>query len=483
MPDVSQQRVRATWTTQPRYYASGSYDNIAWSGTISAGPAVTDIYPFTSVSAAAAQNGGYLFYSDDNAQLSVEQGLKVSGLRLDPSTNHLSALPSPSDPGFVIDHPEATELSDGTLYVVWAALPQSETSLTSPVGLTNLQVHGASFYPSNQSWGAVRTWTTWGLAEVYGLDGSTSAGTLVVLDVPSYLVSSSTPEQLVAYDLASGQELANMSVRGLSGILSVRAGLGEAVVETVGGNYSVLNLTNGATVTVAPSVLSNSHLISESFVTGSPSDLVLLYRNPNSTQTILYDARSGQALSTLSTEQSATETQAEYGGGIFHVFDSVHSGLAGWSGSGNSFTNLSVIPEANLQSFGLVPIGPTVLLYSLVTNGNFSQAIVNLEFAEVGASLVNLTGPPGTRAPSTSSSASGPNYLLYLGLVAVAVVLLLAVIAVAGRRRGGPGKAEAASPTDAPPAGNAPPSGTPPSGSMPPPETPPARDPPVPGSG
>jgi hypothetical protein len=473
----------ATWTTQPRYYATGSYDNIAWSGTLSAGPAVSDIYPFTSVSAAPAQNGGYLFYSDDNAQLSVQQGLKVSGLRLDPSTNRLSALPSPNDPGFVIDHPEVTALSDGSLYVVWAALPQSETSLTSPVGLTSLQVHGARFYPSNQTWGAIRTWTSWGLAEVYGLDASTGAGTLVVLDVPSYLASGSTAEQLLVYDLSSGKEMANLSVRGLSGIVSVRSSLGEAVVESVGGNYSVLNLTNGAVVTVSPSVVPNSHLISESFVTGSPSALALLYRNPNSTQTILYDARAGQVVATLSTDQSATEVQAEYGGGVYHVFDSVHTGIAGWAGTGSSFTNLSVIPEANLQSFGLVPIGPSVLLYSLVTNGNFSQPIVTLEFAEVGASLVNVTAPGRTPGPAGSSGGPQPNYFLYLGIVAVAVVLLLAVVAIVSRRRGGPGRTPTGLPTETPPTGKTPVSGTPASGSTPPSETPPAGSPPTPGSG
>ncbi|HEV2167180.1 MAG TPA: hypothetical protein VGS23_09450, partial [Thermoplasmata archaeon] len=373
----------ATWVTQPRYYASGSYDDLTWSGTVGVGPAVTDIYPFTSVSASPASNGAYLFYSDDNAQLPVQQGLKVSALKLDSTTNRLSSVSSPSNPGFVIDHPESTELSDGSLYVVWAALPQAESSLPSPVGLTNLQLHGARFYPSNQSWGAVRTWTSWGLAESYGIDGGTSAGTLAVLDVPSFLVSASTPERLLVYDLATGQQLENVSVRGLSTIPSVRASVGEAVVESVGGNYSVLNLTTGDAVTVAPSVLPGSHLISESFVTGSPSVLVLLYRNPNSTQTLLYDVRAGQLIESLSTGPGAAQVQAEYGGGTYHVFDSLRSGIAGWVVTGTSYSNLTEIPEANVQSFGLVPIGPTVLLFSLSTNGNFSQPIVNLEFAEV----------------------------------------------------------------------------------------------------
>lgn len=449
----------ASWTTQPRYYATGSYDNLVWSATVSSGPAVSDVYPFTQVSAAPAPNGAYLFYTDDNVQVPVQQGLRVSGLHLDPSTNQVTALPSPNDPGFVVDQPRATTLPDGSLYVLWAALPLSESNLPSPVTLTTLQLHGARFSPSNQSWGPIRTWSTWGLAEAYGLDGSTAPGRLVELVVPSFLVGDSTLEQMVVYDLTTGRQLSNLTVRGLSTLTSVRAGLGDAVLKDVGGNYSIVNLTTGSALTFAPSVVPGSHLIGASFVTGSNSVVVLLYQNRNATQTLLYDLLSQQVLETLSTDQSATQAAAAFEGGSYFVFDSVRGGIAGWRGSGAFVTNLSLVPETNLQEFGLVRLGSSLLLYAVDSNGNLTQPIVALEFAEVGGSALNATTPTKTPPPSNPSGSSGsnPNYLLYLGIGAGADVLLLAVIALLRRKRGGgkgpdvPSSGSGAPPEDAPP--------------------------------
>ncbi len=431
----------ATWNTQSRYYDTNGYDANVWNVSLTDGPAVTDIYPHTEVSGTPGYNGGYLFFSDDNPAAPVAQGLNVSGLRLDPSTNRLSALPSPSDPGFVITHPEATTLADGSLYVVWAAVPMSETSWSSPADLSSMALHGARFYPSNLSWGPIRTWTSWGMAEAYQLDGTGSSGALVALIVPSFLVGDSTVERLVEFDLASGRELANVSVTGLSEITSVREGLGEAVVEDLGGNYSVVNLTTGATVPVAFSLPSGSLLISESFVTNAPSTLVLLLRNRTATEVVLYDLGTDQLVASLSTDQSASTVEAVYGDGTYYVFEKVHAGVQGWSETVGVFSDLTEIVEANLVSFGLVQVGSSILVDSLVTNGNMAQPVVALDFAEVGATLPTVAGAPATShptgpsGPSTNSTGTSPNYLLYLELIAAADVLMLAVIAVWARRR------------------------------------------------
>lgn len=438
----------ATWGTQPRYYVSGTYDDLVWSGTVSTGPAVSDLYPFTSVSAASASNGGYLFYSDDNVQAPVAQGLKVSGLHLDPATNHLASIPSPVDPGFVLDQPRATALPDGSLYVVWAALPQSEASLASPSGLSTLALHGARFYPSNQTWGSIHTWSTWGLAEAYDVDGSAGNGTVVELVAPTFLVGPATPERLVTYDLISGREVANVSVSGVSSILSLRGALGDAAIERIGGNYSVLNLTTGSPITVAPPFLSGSFLIWETFVVGTASTLVLVYRNANATQTFLYDLRSGTVVANLSTDQSATTAEAVFGDGTYYLFEGLENRIAGWRVEGGSVTNLSIVAEPNLQSFGVVQSGTSLLLYALVTNGQFPQPIVTLEFAEIGTTLPRPSGgtPAATSAPSGGTSSS--TYLLYLAIGAGLDALLLAGIAVARRRRGGPGRGPVTSPPE-----------------------------------
>lgn len=429
----------SSWTVHSRYYLGSGYDGNVWNLSSSQGPAVSDIYPHTEVTGAPGSNGGYLFYSDDDPTVPVQQGLHVSGLRLDPATNRLSKVPSPNDPGFVIDHPEATQLSDGSIYVVWAAVPMSETSLASPAELTSVQLHGARFYPSNQSWGPVRTWTSWGLAEAYQLDGTSSPGTLVTLVASSFLVGDSTIERLVEFDLASGREVSNLSVTGISEIPSVRGGLGDVVVQNVGGNYSILNLTTGATVPVSPSLPPGSLLLSESFVLDSASTLVLLYHILNGTELVLYNLTSSLVIGGLgSADQSASAVEALYGNGTYYIVERVHGGLQEWTESVTGWTNPTTLDEANLASFGLVQVGSSILVYSLVSNGNVPQPTVTLDLAEVGATLPAVPGAaptPVVPTPSNSTGSMSPNYLLYLAIVGAADVLLLAVVAIVRRRR------------------------------------------------
>ena len=436
----------ATWSIESRYYVTASYDSNVWSANVTVGPAIEDIYPHTSVTGAPGYNGGYLFYSDDNASAPAQLGLGVSGLYLDPSTNRLTSVRSPSDPGFETDVPEAAASTNGSIYVVWAALPKGEASDASPAELTSLALHGARFYPKNQTWGPVQVFSSWGIVQSYRLDDLASGGVLTALIASTYLVGDSTPERLVEFNVTTGQQINNVSVAGLSLITSVRGTSGEAVIEDVAGNYSVVKLSTGVSVPLSPSVPPRSHLISASFVDGSSSTLALIYRNPNATDTVLYNVETDSIVANLSTDQSATETQAVFGNGTYYLFESVHTGVVGWTDVGGTFSNLTSVAVANLENFGLVQAGSSILLYMLGTNGNDSSPTVTLYLAEVGSTLAAVPGPaappppPPTPTPTPKSSSSGSgsstNYVLYLTLVAVADVALLAVLAIVRRRRG-----------------------------------------------
>ena len=456
----------ATWGLQPRYYVTPDYDSNVWDANSTQGPAVADIYPHTEVTGTPAYNGGYLFYSDDNSSLPVSEGLRVSGLQLNSSTNRLSAVSPPRDPGFVLDHPVATTLPDGSLYVVWAAVPASETSLASPADLTSLPLHGARYYPTNGTWGPVRSWVAWGFAEAYQLDGSTSPGTLVVIVAPTWLPGDSTIERLLDFSLESGSLVSNVSVTGLSQVPSVRSGAGEAVFEDLGGNYSVLNTTTGDVVPVSIPVPAGSHLVSESFATYSPSVLVLLFRNPNATETVLYDLKTDLAIAVLPTDPSASAVQGVAVSGSFYLFESNQWGIQVWTETGGKFANVTLVPELNIESFGVVQAGASLLLYSLVTNGAPTNATVTLDLSEISASLSEVAGrppPPQQTAPpgksptpnSTTiySNTTNPVYLDYLAIAAGVVGGVVAVIAVVFRRKGkGPESSDGVpTPTKSPP--------------------------------
>lgn len=462
----------ASWSDQSRYYVTGSYDQNVWNLNLSEGPAVSDIYPHTQVSAAPAYNGGYLFYTDDNPTAPVQQGLRVSGLHLNSSTNRLSALPAPSDPNFVLDHPEVTTLPDGSLYVVWAALPVAESTLASPLGITSLALHGARFDPSNLTWGPVATWTSGGIVQSYQLDDNGSSRTLAALVSATPLAGATTVEWLVQFDLATGREITNVSVTGLSQIISVRGGLGDAVVQNAGGNYSVLDLSTGGSVALSVTAPPNSHLISESWVARSTSTLALLFRTPNASEIVLYDLRTSRVLATLPTDQSTTTLAAIFGAGQYYVFASMHTGIQAWTESGGTFVNLTDLARPNLESFGLVQAGSAIVVYALSTDGNSPTPVVTLTLDEVGSGLPGVGGwpvpppppPPKTPPPATNVTSIGSVnttlYFEYLAIAAIAVAVLLAVIAVVGRRRQKPPRS---------PSSEAPPTAKPPSPPEPPP--------------
>jgi hypothetical protein len=458
-----------SWALHSRYYTGSGYDADVWSPSGSSGPAISDIYPGTEVSAAAAGNGAYLFYTDDNASLPVTQGMGISALHLQSGTNQLSALALPSDPGFVPTNPRATTLSDGSLYVVWAALPAADASLGSPVSLTNLPLHGARYYPNNGSWGPVHDFAG-APAEVtqsYALDG---AGYLAVLAAPQFLLGNTVSEELDFYNLSSGALLSSSSVTGMSQVLSVSGSAGLAVVEELGGNYSLLSLSSGASVPINTGQLGAS-LISANFVAGSSTSLVLLYRDPNGSKLLLYDTATQRTLDGLLLGGNVSEAEGLLSGNTYYLFVRNGVGVQGWtvqvSGDppvASAFANFTSVPEANLESYGLVQAGSSVLVYGLETNGNHSQPLKTLVLAEEPADLAAVPIPSGAAsspARSSSSSVSTSTYLLYLALIAAAVVLVLAVVALTSRRRPPSGRMEPPAPWTGP-AGPAPPSPGPP---------------------
>jgi hypothetical protein len=432
-----------TWKLDSRYYSTNGYDQNVWDPSATGGAAVSDIYPFTSVSAAAGYDGGYLYYTNDNATVPVNQGLGVSALRLNASTNSLSSVSSPSDPGYLPEGPRAATLASGSQFVAWSALPAAEASVASPTDLTSLGLHGALYSPANRSWGPVRTFSNWGIVESYQVDASGTGGVVLALISPTFLVGTSTPERLVAFDLATQAVLSNTSVTGVASVLSLRGVVGEAVVRSVSGNDSVVQYASGSIVPVSVAVPTNTSVNSEEFVPGTNTTLVVLYREPTATELVLYDTATSSIVASMPLDQSVLAATGLYSSGTYYVFARSNAAVFGWAETGGTFRNLSSYATPHLESFGVVQAGSALLVYILSTNGNVTAPIVTLSLEEVGAALPEVPGrpPPTTQTtppvskPSSSSSPNNTLYLEYLAIAGAAVVLLLAVTVIITRKR------------------------------------------------
>ncbi len=450
------------WVPQLEYYKASNYDSDLWSPSHSSGPAISDIYPYTEVSAAPAYNGAYLFYTDNDLNHPSPGGLTVSGAALNSTSNALTIVGGPSDPGFdALAVPQATTLPDGSVYVLWAALPNSESSVNSPLNLTSLDLQGAPYYPANGSWGPVRTYSSGGFAESYLVDATGGSTEVVELVSSTPLLQNAGPERLVGYDLATGAVASNVSVMGLSELISVRGASKVVLAKELNGNYSLLGLSSGTAVALGYSPPAQSESVSAAFAQGSPSTLVLLDREPLSSELVLYDTASQQTLATLDLGVDAFQAEAIASGTTYYVFVRSSAGIEGWTVTGGTFANLTTIPEAGVQTYGLVQAAGSIVVYSIaVTGGNSTDPIKSLLLFEIGAALPLVSTPPHPRTSPTSTSASAPNWSLYLGIAAALGAVLLAVIAISTRRRPPKDSGSSAGPAMSPPP--SPPSPVPP---------------------
>ncbi len=421
----------SSWVLQGQYYSGSGYDENVWATGGSTGPAVTDIYPETEVTAASFANGTDLFFGNDNLGVAIQQGLEVSALALSDTTNALSGLTGPSDPGFDLTDPEATTLPNGRVYVLWQALPTAESSLAGPTDVQQLELQGALYDPSTAAWGPVQTWSRSGIVESDVVDATGGATEAAALVSTTFLVGESSPEQLLVYNLTSGALLANWSVTGLARLVSLRGASGYAVVEDVGGNFSLLSLASGDLAPLDPSAPADTNLTSAEFLEGSASTLVLLYRGTNSSTLLLRNVSSGTVDGSLALSGEVTEAEGIAQGTSAYVFVRGPGGVLGWTESAGKFTALANLSWPDLTGYGLAQDGSGILVYGLTTNGNATEPIVTLDLAEVGADLAPVPGPTAAAAHGASPSSA---YALVLGIGGAAVALLLGVTAFPRRR-------------------------------------------------
>ncbi len=436
------------WVLRPRYYSGAGYDSNVWSGAASQGTAISDIYPNADPVAAAASNGAYIFTTDDKLSLPINQGLTLSGLWLDADTNQLHAIPAPPDSGFLLARPQVTTLGDGSLFVLWDAVPLSQTSVAGPQDLTTIALHGARYDPANHTWGAVRDFTTSGIAQSYQVDPTGASGRVVALVTDDVTLGETTQEHLLQFDVATGAQLSETNVTGFSSVVSSRGASSWAVLRELGGNLSVVRLSDGTSVGLPFTPPAGSALLLEKFEAGSASDLLLLYRTTSAMEAVLLDLASGTTLATLPLSGNVSDLEGIASGSTSYVFASTPAGILGWQEAGGSWTNLTTVVEPGLRSFGVVQDGSSLLLYGLTqTGGNVTEPLKALVFAELGAALPSVPAlPSGTTTAPSSSAPVNLGALLAVGIVDAALFAAIVVVVVRRRGRSPPSSGKPAEP-------------------------------------
>ena len=430
----------AVWAVDARAYNTSGYDRLVWNPANTSGPAITDIYPQASPSAASAYGGAYLFYTNDRVDLPVQDGLTVAGLTVDSQSNAAVGLPAPSDPGYLVSAPRASTMPDGSVFVAWDALPMAQAVGTSPAGVTELLLHGARYSPASGTWGPIQQFTTTGFAQSYALDTSSATPIVTALVSTGIVETPGASAQLITYNLETGARLSEVdttTAATVGSILSAPSGNspGEAFVADFGGNWSEVGLGSGAPSFDSYAAPTNSTLVEEKFVHGSSAPAVLLrYRLPTSELVVLYNPVAETAYGSKTVGEDVADADALAANGGFEVYMANGSGFSGFDlAATGGTTPLPSVTAAGAESVGLAQVGGSILVYAMVPAGNGPSAGRTLFLAEIGLGLP----PPTAGAPAPATSGTQPpigatsfNALPYLGIpvaVAAAVIILLAV--------------------------------------------------------
>lgn len=436
----------AVWHLDARAYNGTGYDQLVWNPANATGVAISGIYPHADPTAASTYGGAYLFYSDDQLDQPVTTGLHVAGLALNASSNAATSIPTPVDPGFVVSAPEAATSPDGSIVVLWTALPVAQATGSSPSAVTTLALHGARYYPNNDTWGPVRSFLSHGFVASYALDAAAAAPIGVALVSPTLLPGDSTPESLVTFNLTSGVVVANTSVAGISRIESVSGApgvgaVGGAILRRDTGNLSAVHLSDGTALSISYPAAANATLVQAQFVPGSAPTLLLRYRTPTAGLAVLYDVGTGGTIASVPLDGAVTDAQAIATSTGYDLYAANGSALVGWSvGTGAANVPLAPVPAAGLGAFGLAQLGGSVLIYGLEPDASRPAGNASLFLAEVGGGLPPVRAGAPRPAPSSGGTGGGGtspafNALLYLGVPLIAAVAVLALLAILRRRR------------------------------------------------
>jgi len=399
----------SNFTQMNRYFNITGYDSIVWINGSVKGIAVHDIYPQTSISSVYSGGTDYIFYTDDNVSRAVNQSLYIKGLELNNSTRAISRLNIPLPTNEITLAPKATVLPNGTILLVWSAVPDYELGYSSPFQINKIIIQSIYYDPSTGTWYGLSNITKNGVAVSYLPEPSTGGGEVAVVTSKSLL---SSTENLMVYSIQSHAILYNVTVTNVSEIESFNPELGIVTVQEINGSISQVDLSQHMLkIPTEPGFI----LVSISPIKPSYGSLVLLYRSFAQSRVIIVNESSGE----LIFNQTFNMTFSKVYGFIFRnstmFAGSLSNAIYVYKDEGGVASIYSIYNESNIYNFGISSSGSSAFLWSLLNYNNATYPLLNLSLIDIGH-YYNVTFeesglPPGTiwhlnvtGGPSLSSS-------------------------------------------------------------------------------
>jgi hypothetical protein len=239
----------SNFTITPRYYNTSNYESYRWVNGQWNGTAINDVYPYARFASSTSNNSTYILYSYDNVSVSERHGLGIQLLLSNSSSRNLTNLPDPKENGFIITNPKAIMLQNGSLGVLWIAVPYSDTNVSNPFLVTTALLQYSIFNTTTLNWSKPFNITSSGIANSYSLAQLGSTIYVALLWSKNTTSSPYLEEYSMAqYPILSAQSgvtysTLNISIPDASNIVSLRVtntGFQNLLLQFVNGSYEIL---------------------------------------------------------------------------------------------------------------------------------------------------------------------------------------------------------------------------------------------------
>ena len=377
------------------YFNTTGYNSLVWVNGSWNGTLLHDVYPYTTFSTSHGKNGDYLFYTyyDPSTQM---YPLSVRGIFISNDRN-ATILSMPPYGNFETTGPEAFALPNGSVELLYAALPESQVKNSSSLLSVNTVLLQAAMY-NGTSWSKPVNVTTYGVANSYIY----SDGNALVIETPSLFSTSTTVQE---YNVHTGKLLASFPVANASYFEYFNPELSTAVIRFSNMSYAFLNLSTGK-------ILKISSPLGQILQVGSAmnsSDLVYYLISSSGNDIFeLYNVSSSKSVYMQNVSENAYPSYFVYNYPISALITGQEpSGISVYAVNlGNSQYRLYTSQQVQNMTFYKASEGNGKLyIYSADSYGPLYQPLYNLS-----SLIVPFGAPPN---PSITLNYNGTGVLVY----------------------------------------------------------------------
>ncbi|MGC8613708.1 MAG: hypothetical protein ACP5L2_05695, partial [Conexivisphaera sp.] len=285
------------------YFNGSDYSSLTWINGSWSGPMVTDVYPMTSISTAPGPSGDYLFYTYYNVSERTGNPLSAVGLAVGPDRN-ASPVPMPSYGRYQSFNPQAFELPNGSLLLLWDGVPYGEVNVSNVSSIDRILVQGSIL--GSGGWSSPFNVTSSGVANDY----SYSDGRVLAAVAPN--VSYYNDTSIMEYALGSASPLIDVRVLNVSNIDYFNPGLSLAILRFDNSSYATLDLATGSLSPLRPP--GNGTMVQVGTAGNSSTLYYEVTTSSSGGEFYLYNASTGALVYSQGVPQDAYPVTFIYGG-------------------------------------------------------------------------------------------------------------------------------------------------------------------------